>query len=92
MPVRCRCRRLWPPCLQAADAACPAGCALQVPLETLSSELHSHLDALKNKLVEVGAALAGPPSCARRPARLCSPLLGAVPSCARTLCLRIHPG
>lgn len=33
-----------------------ACCALQVPLETLSSELHSHLDALKNKLVEVGAA------------------------------------
>lgn len=31
---------------------------MQVPLETLSSELHAHLGALKNKLVEVGTWLA----------------------------------
>lgn len=33
--------------------AFPPAVLLQVPLETLSSELQSHLGALKNKLVEV---------------------------------------
>jgi hypothetical protein len=37
----------------------PALAPLQVPLETLSTELDAHLGALKNKLVEVGAGAMG---------------------------------
>lgn len=41
---------------------------LQVPLETLKSELHAHLGALQNKLVEVGAAPCAAPCNSCNPA------------------------